>query len=59
LKKPAEKRLYEAWITTDAGTLTTTVVAVEASSEREAFRLVREQYPDQLCRGVYEVGSED
>lgn len=53
------KRIYEAWITTDAGSMTTTVVTVEATSERDAFRKAREQNPGQLVRGVYEVGSED
>lgn len=53
------ERIYEAWITTDAGSMTTTVVSVVASSERAAFRKVQEQNPGQTIRGVYEVGSDD
>lgn len=53
------KRIYEAWITTDAGSMTTTVVTVEATSERDAFRKARAENPGQLVRGVYEVGSDE
>jgi hypothetical protein len=52
------KRIFEAWITTDAGSLTTTVVSVEATSEQDAFRQIRDQYPGQVVRGVYEVDSD-
>jgi len=50
-------RLYEVWITTDAGSMTTTVITIEASSERDAFRKAKELHPDQTVRGVMEVES--
>ncbi len=56
---PKYLRIYEAWVSTDAGSLTTTVVSVEARSESEAYRLVRERFPGVTIRGVYEVGSDD
>lgn len=49
--------LYEVWITTDAGSMETTVVTVTARSEREAYRKAQEQHPDQTVRGVIQVGA--
>lgn len=54
----ALSHLYEVWITTDAGSMTTTVITVTASSDREAYRKAQELHPDQVVRGVVEVGAE-
>lgn len=51
--------LYEVWITTSVGSMTTTVITVVASSEREAYRKAQELHPDEVIRGVLEVGSDD
>lgn len=50
---------YEVWLAESAAAMTSTVETVRASSERDAFRKAREQHPDMLVRGVYEIDTDD
>jgi hypothetical protein len=46
---------YEVWLTDGPSSTEVTIIQVEASSERAAWRLARERYPEKLIRATVQI----